>query len=78
MELNNELEILKSLFLNNNVNAFKKQVNLLKKSFTSEAEVKRMNEFIDVIVKEKMKRMDRDYDEIKSRAESVLIKNAYL
>lgn len=78
MELNNELEILKSLFLNDNVNAFKKQVNLLKKSFTSEAEVKRMNEFIDVIVKEKMKRMDRDYDEIKSRAESVLIKNAYL
>ena len=74
MELKNELNKLKSLFQNYRTNEFKKQVNLLKDNFTSETDIKQMNEFIEALVHEEMKERDIAFNEIKLRADLILNK----
>lgn len=75
MELNNELDILKSLFAGNDISAFKKQVNKLKESFTSEAEINQINEYVDAMVKEEMDERKKSFNEIKLHAELILNKD---
>ena len=74
MELINELEKLKSFFQTHNTKEFKKQVDTLKNHFTSEADIKQMDAFIENMVKEEMKERDRMFNEIKLHAELIINK----
>jgi hypothetical protein len=74
MKLNKELEKLKSIFQSHNTSEFKKQVEILKHNFTSENEIKKMDEFIDAMVNEEMEERCRAFEEIKLQAELILNK----
>ena len=74
MRLENELEKLKFFFQNHNTTAFKKQIALLKNSFTSEAEIEQIGLFIDEMVKEEMEERNRAFNEIKLQTALILNK----
>ena len=75
MGLNKELDKLKSVFRSDNTSEFKKQFEFLKKTFTSEAEIKKIDEFVDAMVKEEMDERGRAFNDIKLRAELILNKD---
>jgi hypothetical protein len=75
MKLKKELDKLKTLFGSDKTNEFKKQVEFLKDTFTSDAEIKEIDAFINAMVKESMEERDKAFNEIKLRAELFLNKD---
>ena len=75
MILNKELDKLKSVFRCNKTNEFKKQFEFLKNTFTSETDTKKIDEFVDAMVKEEMDERDMAFNDIKLRAELILNKD---
>jgi len=74
MELKIELEKLAKCFLNLDVNKFKEQYMLLKNNFTSESEIKQIDDFIDKIGKKSEEESEQTMDEIRLRCHLILNK----
>jgi len=74
MKLNDELNKLKSLTQNNNIREFKKQVDLLKNNFTSELEIRQIDEFIEAMIRDEMEEREIAFEEIKLRADLIFNK----
>jgi len=74
MELKIELKKLEDYFLNLDVNKFKKQYMLLKNNFTSESEVKQIDDFIDKMGKKSEEESEQTMEEIRLRCHLILNK----
>ncbi|GHT39258.1 hypothetical protein FACS189437_02080 [Bacteroidia bacterium] len=77
MELKNELEKLRSYFKSVNeedVSKFKQQYKLLTENFTSESEVKQIENFMDTMVAEYMEESDKAMDDIRIRYHLIMNK----
>jgi hypothetical protein len=74
MELSIELEKLKNAFLSSDVENFKKQYTLMKNSFTSEKEVKLIDDFFDAVLKEEQEERNRAMEEIRLRCHLIMNK----
>jgi hypothetical protein len=65
MELKIELEKLERYFLNLDVNKFKEQYTLLKNDFTSESEIKQIDDFFNIMSKKLEEESEQTLDEIR-------------
>ena len=74
MKLADQLEILKITHDVGDVEKFKEQYMFIKEHFTSETEVKQIDDFADTIVKESMEESDRNMEEIRLRCHLFLNK----
>jgi hypothetical protein len=74
MELTNELEKLRTYFLESSVEKYKEQYLLLKDKFTSELEIKQIDECIDAVMHESKIERDRAMEEIRLRCHLILNK----
>ena len=74
MELKIELEKLNNYFRELEVEKFKKQYMLLKNNFTSESEIKHINDFIDKMGKKSEEESENTMEEIRLRCHLILNK----
>ena len=74
MKLADQLEILKITHDVGDVEKFKEQYVFIKEHFTSESEVKQIDDFVDTMVKESMEESDRNMEEIRLRCHLFLNK----
>jgi hypothetical protein len=72
MELTKELEKLKAYYFGLDVEKFKIQYKLLKDNFTSEPEIKRIDEFMHKIAREASERDEKEMEEIRLRCHLIL------
>jgi len=74
MELKIELEKLEEYFLNLDVNRFKEQYTLLKNNFTSESEIKKIDDFFNTLNKKSEEESEQTMEEIRLRCHLILNK----
>ena len=72
MELTSELEKLRTCFWKSDVEKFKEQYLFLKKKFTSESELKQIDDCIDAAMQESKKERDHAMEEIRLRCHLIL------
>ena len=74
MKLTDQLEILKIIHDAGDAEKFKEQYLFLKENFSSESEIKAIEDFVDRMLKESMKESERNMEEIRLRYHLILNK----
>jgi len=74
MKLSSQLEILKIIHEVGDSEKFKEQYLFIKEKFTSESEMKLVDDFVDKMLKESMEESDRNMEEIRLRCHLILNK----
>ena len=74
MKITDQLEILKIIHDAGDTEKFKEQYLFLKENFTSESEVKSIEDFVDKMLKESMEESERNMEEIRLRYHLILNK----